>query len=478
MAPSLDLTDVAPPADVNAGWIADLGCKAAFGYPGTAIDPWLDALAPVLPLQLARHELCAAYMAIGAARYNLTPTAVLSTRGPGAQLMVAAARCAHSDRVPVLFLTGTSCSSLQFQSSSNDGKAFAALGIPTLAVGKAPTVAECQHLQALLAGGQPAHVQLGARTAGSVSAASLSERTPGVSLPRAGDLLVAAHPQLGRQRAAWRAFAQERGLACASTLLARGVFDEAEPAFQGVWQLDTELPAAWASFTTIHLLGAQQSPSFLTDQGPRVHCISLAQLAEWPMPTDVPELPVRDRQLADCEPPAGDLSLAADAVFRAIWSALPQGQPLFVDAGELRRAACTLPVVDDPRHLILCEREAPMGFALSAALGAAGAQPGQAVVALMGDGSFLMHATELSTAAQARLPLVGVVHCNGVLAAPFQRAGAGPLREQLRTPAFDGPALCQSLGVAGCSVSIAELPAALEQALAQAAQRPQLLFVS
>jgi acetolactate synthase-1/2/3 large subunit len=196
------------------------------------------------------------------------------------------------------------------------------------------------------------------------------------------------------------------------------------------------------------------------------------------LPSEAPELPVRERRLASCETPADALSQAADAVFRAVWSALPQGLPLFVDAGELRRAACTLPVVDDPRHLILCEREAPMGFALSAALGAACARPGQAVVALMGDGSFLMHATELSTAAQARVPLVGVVHCNGVLAAPYQRAGHGPLAEQLRTPAFEGPALCQSLGVAGRTVSIAELPAALMQALAQAPQRPQLLFVS
>jgi len=471
------LTELTPPAVADAGWIADLGCRAAFGYPGVSIDPWLGAVQAALPLQLARHELCAAYMALGAARFGLHPTAVLATSGPGAQLMLAAARTAHSDRVPVLFLTGGVGSHQQFQSSCHDGQAFAALGLPSLRVGTAPSPAECQQLRALLAEGQPVHVQLDPRTDDGAPAATLPKLTP-APLPQAGDLLVAAHPQLGRQRAAWRAFAQVRGLACASTLLARGVFDEANPAFRGVWRLDTARPTAWASFTTIHLLGALQAPATLVDQGPEVRCISLEQLADWPLPTEASELPVRGRRLVDCEPSADALSQAADAVFRAVWSVLPQGLPLFVDAGELRRAACTLPVVDDPRHLILCEREAPMGFALSAALGAACAQPAQAVLALMGDGSFLMHAPELSTAAQARVRLVGIVHCNGVLAAPYQRAGHGLLREQLRTPAFEGPTLCQSLGVAGRSVSIAELPAALMQALAQAAQRPQLLFVS
>lgn len=462
---------------MNAGWIADLGCRAAFGHPGMSIDPWLGAVQALLPLQMARHELCAAHMALGAARYGQQPMAVLATSGPGAQLMLAAARSAHSDRVPVLFLTGGVGSRQQFQSSRRDGLAFAALGLPSLAVSEAPTPTEFRQRQTFLAEGQPVHVQLDVRTDDNSPAAPVPERPPCAPPPQAGDLLVAGHPQLGHQRAAWRAFAKSHGLACASTLLARGVFDETDPAFQGVWRLDTDLPAAWAGFATIHLLGAQHAPAALLG-GPEVRCISLAQLAEWPLPTDSPAPPAHRRQLTECEPSADALGQAADAVFRAVWSALPQSLPLFVDAGELRRAACTLPIVDDPRHLILCEREAPMGFALSAALGAACAQPGQAVVALLGDGSFLMHATELSTAAQARLPLVGVVHCNGVLAAPYQRAGHGPLRDQLRTPAFEGPRLCQSLGVAGRTVSITKLPAALMQALAQAAQRPQLLFVS
>lgn len=477
MPPSTNLTDLAPPDLVDAGWIADLGCKAAFGYPGVSIDPWLGAVQAVLPLQMSRHELCAAYMALGAARFGLHPTAVLGTSGPGAQLMLAAARSAHSDRVPVLFVTGGSGRSQQFQCSRHDGQAFAALGLPSLAVNTAPTAAECRHLRALLADGQPVHIRLDSQDdAGQAGPAS--HPLPAMPLPRAGDLLVAAHPQLGRKRAAWRAFAHARGLACASTLLARGVFDETDPAFCGVWRLDTELPAAWSAFATIHLLGALQAPSSAPVQGPHLHCISLSQLADWPLQIETPELTTQERRLASCEPPADTLSQAADAVFRAVWSALPQGLPLFVDAGELRRAACTLPLPGDPRQLILCEREAPMGFALSAALGAACAQPGQPVVALMGDGSFLMHATELSTAVQVRAPLVGIVHCNGVLAAPYQRASHSVLREQLRTPSFDGPALCLSLGAAGRTASIAELPAALMQALAQATQRPQLLFVS
>jgi acetolactate synthase-1/2/3 large subunit len=54
-----------------------------------------------------------------------------------------------------------------------------------------------------------------------------------------------------------------------------------------------------------------------------------------------------------------------------------------------------------------------MGYALPAALGAAFARPGQKVVALAGDASFLMSSSDLVTLAQHKLPVVIGVHHDG-----------------------------------------------------------------
>ena len=50
-----------------------------------------------------------------------------------------------------------------------------------------------------------------------------------------------------------------------------------------------------------------------------------------------------------------------------------------------------------------------MGFALPAAIGARLARPKEPVVAVEGDGSFMMNSVELSTAVQLQVPLVVVV---------------------------------------------------------------------
>jgi acetolactate synthase-1/2/3 large subunit len=50
-----------------------------------------------------------------------------------------------------------------------------------------------------------------------------------------------------------------------------------------------------------------------------------------------------------------------------------------------------------------------MGFALPAAMGAKLAQPRKAVVAVEGDGSFLMNSMELATAVECKIPVVVVI---------------------------------------------------------------------
>ncbi|TCL42283.1 biosynthetic-type acetolactate synthase large subunit [Harryflintia acetispora] len=68
-----------------------------------------------------------------------------------------------------------------------------------------------------------------------------------------------------------------------------------------------------------------------------------------------------------------------------------------------------------PRQFITSGGLGTMGFGLGAAMGAQLANPGKQVVNIAGDGSFLMNANELSTAARYNIPLIELILNNGVL---------------------------------------------------------------
>ncbi len=65
--------------------------------------------------------------------------------------------------------------------------------------------------------------------------------------------------------------------------------------------------------------------------------------------------------------------------------------------------------LDQPRTFLHPAGAVAMGFGIPAALGAKAAFPGRAVVAVVGDGGFLMSGMELATAVQERLPIVVVL---------------------------------------------------------------------
>ena len=66
----------------------------------------------------------------------------------------------------------------------------------------------------------------------------------------------------------------------------------------------------------------------------------------------------------------------------------------------------------EPRTYISSAGFAPMGFAISAAMGAKLALPEKMVVAVMGDGDFLMNCQELATAMQYHIPVIYVIDDN------------------------------------------------------------------
>ncbi|MGQ0704414.1 MAG: thiamine pyrophosphate-binding protein [Gemmatimonadales bacterium] len=95
-----------------------------------------------------------------------------------------------------------------------------------------------------------------------------------------------------------------------------------------------------------------------------------------------------------------------------------------------------------------------MGYAIPAAIGAGFAQPGTPVVALAGDGAFLMTGLELLTAASFGVPVAGFVLRDRELAqiAQFQRTAFGR-RTASGLPDFHVGSLAEAVGVEWLSLS-------------------------
>jgi acetolactate synthase I/II/III large subunit len=124
----------------------------------------------------------------------------------------------------------------------------------------------------------------------------------------------------------------------------------------------------------------------------------------------------------------------------------------------------------------LAPKSGAMGFGLPAALAAKVVHPRRPVVAVAGDGDFLMTGQELATAVQHRLEVVVLVVNNGMygtIRMHQERAYPGRVTAtELENPDF--AALAQAYGAAGEAVTDAEaFPAALDRALE--AGRPALL---
>jgi acetolactate synthase-1/2/3 large subunit len=119
-----------------------------------------------------------------------------------------------------------------------------------------------------------------------------------------------------------------------------------------------------------------------------------------------------------------------------------------------------------------------MGFGIPAALGAKTAFPGRTVVAVVGDGCFLMSGMELATAVQEKLPIIVVLVNDGSLtlikAIQERRYQGRYLGVDLRNPDFQ--LFAQAFGVRCWRVKDDTAFAAALQA-AIAAAEPALIEV-
>jgi acetolactate synthase-1/2/3 large subunit len=126
--------------------------------------------------------------------------------------------------------------------------------------------------------------------------------------------------------------------------------------------------------------------------------------------------------------------------------------------------------VDAARSFISSGGLGAMGFGLPAAMGAKVGNPGRTVVAVCGDGSFLMTCHELAAAVAENIPVVALVmndYCLGMVK-QLQDAFYGKRHEACRFGRnVDFARLAESMGASGVRVAAeAEIVPALQQALA------------
>lgn len=174
--------------------------------------------------------------------------------------------------------------------------------------------------------------------------------------------------------------------------------------------------------------------------------------------------------------PTGAAGLHPAEIVRCLRATLSQQTRLFVDAGLCRRAVGQWWTSTAAGQIFTSPVTAPMGWGLGASIGGQCADPSRPVVALAGDGSMVMHGTEMLTAVRYGLPVIWVVNNNGALGTVWQRAPTPEAARMTLAPRLDWAAQAKLWGAQGYRAATSEeLANALHAALR--ARQPAVIDV-
>ncbi|HZU70841.1 MAG TPA: thiamine pyrophosphate-binding protein [Ktedonobacteraceae bacterium] len=161
----------------------------------------------------------------------------------------------------------------------------------------------------------------------------------------------------------------------------------------------------------------------------------------------------------------------AVALLDGVREGLPRDGIVVTDMTMLGYASTQYLPVYEPRTFIHASELCAIGCGLPLALGAQAAAPDKPVVALCGDGGFLLNVGELATAAQEQLPVVTVIFNDATYTAvksdQHRRFGSRYIATDLIAP--DYVALAQAFHLRAMR---AEGPEALRDAISKAIQNP------
>lgn len=453
-------------AEVLVKALGEHGVRHVFGYPGGQLTPLYDALyrEPGIRHVLARDEQAAGFMADGYARSTGEPGVCLAVCGPGVLNAATPLATAFTDSIPVLLISGQvpkagqgvrtgyyhendqleACASFtKWRACVDDVQnirpqidlAMAAMtssrpGPVLLEIPLDLLRAEPAHLNFPT---QPTMISAPSARPGEIE--SLAELVQGWHKPLilAGGGVIAAGAE-----SALAQVAERLGAPVFHTLMGKGVI----PADH---LLAAELP--WFQATSdLTDMGSFLSPLFKEADGLlAVGCrFSQVSTANWklPMPPALAHIDVDRSEIGRHYPVTLGINADAKHALTRLLETLPTNMRRPWAGPSPSRRQWRLPGLDLlgpmqrvlPRDAIICAditrlayimlAEFPvyqsrtflhpagfvsMGYGLPAALGAKTAHPNRTVLAIVGDGGFLMSGMELATAIQEKLPVIVVL---------------------------------------------------------------------
>jgi acetolactate synthase-1/2/3 large subunit len=443
--------------------------RYVFGLPGEEIldilDSLLDSRITFIP---TRHEQGAAFMADAYGRLTGRPGVCLSTLGPGATNLATGVADANLDRAPLVAITGQAGRDRIHKESHQrvdivehlrpltkwNTRAETAAVIPEV-IRKAFKLAESEkpgacHVEV------PEDVAREATDGARLSTARARRPSPDrQALETAARLIEAASFPLifagngvirGRASAELRAFARAHGIPVAHTFMAKGSmpydddlcllsvglqardyiscgFDKADliiavgydpveyaPKF---WNPDRKKPIVHIDFTPAEVDSFYQ-PAVEVVADVREAIELLGGLVKG-QKDPAPYLTLRRFILAELAEGAADdtFPLKPQRILRDLRAQMGREDILISDVGTHKLwIARTFPAYE-PNTVLISNGYAAMGFALPAAIAAKLVHPERKVVAVSGDGGFLMNCQELETAHRLGLAVVNVIFRDG-----------------------------------------------------------------
>ena len=443
--------------------------RYVFGLPGEEIldilDSLLDSRITFIP---TRHEQGAAFMADAYGRLTGRPGVCLSTLGPGATNLATGVADANLDRAPLVAITGQAGRDRIHKESHQrvdivehlrpltkwNTRAETAAVIPEV-IRKAFKLAESEkpgacHVEV------PEDVAREATDGAPLSTERARRPSPDrQALETAARLIEAASFPLifagngvirGRASAELRAFARTHGIPVAHTFMAKGSmpydddlcllsvglqardyiscgFDKADliiavgydpveyaPKF---WNPDRKKPIVHIDFTPAEVDSFYQ-PAVEVVADVREAIELLGGLVKG-QKDPTPYLTLRRFILAELAEGAADdtFPLKPQRILRDLRAQMGREDILISDVGTHKLwIARTFPAYE-PNTVLISNGYAAMGFALPAAIAAKLVHPERKVVAVSGDGGFLMNCQELETADRLGLAVVNVIFRDG-----------------------------------------------------------------
>jgi acetolactate synthase-1/2/3 large subunit len=467
-------TPAATAADVLVRRLREHGVRHVFGYPGGQLTPLYDALARQTEVRhiLARDEQAAGFMADGYARATGLPGVCLAVCGPGVLNAATPLATAFTDSTPVLLLSGQVATAGRGPRSGyyheNDQLTACATFTKAQARVESPlcVLPALDRMFLAMTGGRPGPVLLDVPV--DVLRADFPD-SPWPALPpeprppapssrdverlagllqgwRRPVILAGGGVVTAGAEAPLAEVAERLGAPVFHTAMGKCAIGSSHPLAAGLpWHKATSDLTNMASFFSPLLHEADgllavgcRFTQLVTGSWSMPRPPALAQIdidgqelgRHYPVTVGI-EADAREtlRALLEALPaarrrPWADVTAAAPRerwrlpgldLVAPLRRALPEDAILAADITRLGYILLADFPLDRPRTFLHPAGYVSMGFGLPAALGAKAGFPDRTVVAVAGDGCFLMSGMELATAVQERLPVVLVVVNDGSL---------------------------------------------------------------